>query len=40
MKTFNFITIFPDLINNFLKYGLINRAIERKISEDPGENGL
>ena len=33
MKTFNFITIFPDLINNFLKYGLINRAIERKIIE-------
>tara|TARA_Y100000996_G_scaffold385735_1_gene343296 strand:- start:406 stop:1149 length:744 start_codon:yes stop_codon:yes gene_type:complete len=33
MKTFNFITIFPDLINNFLKYGLIKRAIERKIIE-------
>ena len=33
MRTFNFITIFPDLINNFLKYGLVNRAIERKIIE-------
>ena len=29
MRTFNFITIFPDLINNFLKYGLVNRAIEK-----------
>ena len=33
MKTFNFITIFSDLINNFLKYGLVNRAIEKKIIE-------
>ena len=33
MRTFNFITIFPDLINNFLKYGLVNRAIEKKIIE-------
>ena len=33
MRTFNFITIFPDLINNFLKYGLINKAIEKKIIE-------
>ena len=33
MKTFNFITIFPDLIDNFLKYGLVNRAIEKKIIE-------
>ena len=31
MRTFNFITIFPDLINNFLKYGLVSRAIEKKI---------
>ena len=33
MRTFNFITIFPDLINNFLKYGLVSRAIEKKIIE-------
>lgn len=33
MRTFNFITIFPDIINNFLKYGLVNRAIEKKIIE-------
>ena len=33
MRTFNFITIFPDLINNFLKFGLVNRAIEKKIIE-------
>ena len=33
MKTFNFITIFPDLIDDFLKYGLVNRAIEKKIIE-------
>ena len=33
MRIFNFITIFPDLINNFLKYGLVNRAIEKKIIE-------
>ena len=33
MRTFNFITIFPDLINNFLKYGLVNKAIEKKIIE-------
>lgn len=33
MKTFNFITIFPELINNFLKYGLVSRAIEKKIIE-------
>ena len=33
MRTFNFVTIFPDLINNFLKYGLVNRAIEKKIIE-------
>ena len=33
MRTFNFITIFPDLINNFLKYGLVNRAIEKKSSK-------
>ena len=33
MKTFNFITIFPELINNFLKYGLVSRAIEKNIIE-------
>ena len=33
MRTFNFITVFPDLINNFLKYGLVSRAIEKKIIE-------
>ena len=30
---FNIITIFPDLINNFLQFGLIGKALQKKIWE-------
>ncbi|WP_075433984.1 tRNA (guanosine(37)-N1)-methyltransferase TrmD [Buchnera aphidicola] len=31
MITFSIITIFPDIFNTFLKYGIVNRAIKKKI---------
>lgn len=33
MKIFNVITIFPELIQNFLQYGLVNRAIKKNLVE-------